>query len=501
MRKSLSKRQWLLTLLLCLIPTVALAADEAAGEPFLKSLDAAFGQFVKGIFDVLFFSIGGFPLIVLWLIFGAVFFTIRMGFVNLRLFGHAIDIVRGKHDDPNAPGEVSHFQALATALSATVGLGNIAGVAIAISVGGPGATLWMTLGGLLGMSSKMVECTLGQKYRIIKPDGRVAGGPMYYLSKGFTEIGLAPFGKVLATLFSICCIFAAFGAANMIQVNQSYGAVKEIFPIYPWVYGLVLAVLVGLVTLGGIHRIGQVAGTIVPVMCVLYVVAAFWIIISNFTAIPGAIFTIFQQAFTPQAVEGGIIGVIVQGFRRSTFSNEAGVGSAAIAHSAAKTDRPIKEGLVALLEPFIDTVVICNMTALVIVITGVYNNPEYEAIRKAGEGAALTSVAFGSVISWFPILLSISVFLFAFSTMISWSYYAERAWEYLFSERSLIVYRILFVVAIFIGAIAKPQSVIDFGDATFFAMAFFNLLGMYFLTNKVVKDLKDYEQYLKQAQL
>jgi AGCS family alanine or glycine:cation symporter len=501
MRKSLSKRQWLLTLLLCLIPTVALAQDEAAGEPFIKSLDAAFAQFVKAIFDVLFFSIGGFPLIVLWLIFGAVYFTIRMKFVNFRLFGHAIDIVRGKHDDPNAPGEVSHFQALATALSATVGLGNIAGVAIAISVGGPGATLWMTLGGLLGMSSKMVECTLGQKYRIIKPDGRVAGGPMYYLSRGFAEIGLAPFGRVLAILFSICTIFAAFGAANMIQVNQSYGAVKEIFPIYPWVYGLILAVLVGLVIIGGIHRIGQVAGTIVPVMCVLYVVASLWIILINFTAIPGAILTIFQQAFTPQAVEGGIIGVIVQGFRRSTFSNEAGVGSAAIAHSAAKTDRPIKEGLVGLLEPFIDTVVICNMTALVIVITGVYNNPEYEAIRKAGEGAALTSVAFGSVISWFPILLSISVFLFAFSTMISWSYYAERAWEYLFSERSLIVYRALFVIFIFIGAIAKPQSVIDFGDATFFAMAFFNLLGMYFLTNKVVEDLNDYEQYLKVPKL
>lgn len=503
MWKSLVKRPLLLTLLLCLIPTAAFAADEAAGEPFLQSLDAAFGGFVKGIFDVLFFSIGGFPLIVLWLIFGAVFFTIRMRFVNFRMFGHAIDIVRGKYDDPNAEGEVSHFQALATALSATVGLGNIAGVAIAISVGGPGATLWMTLGGLLGMSSKFVECTLGQKYRDVKRDDegnviKVAGGPMYYLSKGFRDIGLAPLGKVLAILFSICTIFAAFGAANMFQVNQSYMTVKETLPIFPWLYGLILAILVGLVIIGGIHRIGQVAGTIVPVMCVLYVVAALWIILTNFTAIPGAIGTIIQQAFSPQAVEGGVIGVIVQGFRRSTFSNEAGVGSAAIAHSAARTDKPIKEGFVALLEPFIDTVVICNMTALVIVITGVYNNPQFEELRKAGEGAALTSQAFGTVISWFPILLSISVFLFAFSTMISWSYYAERAWEYLFSERSLIVYRILFVLLVFIGAIAKPTSVIDFGDATFFAMAFFNLLGMYFLTNKVVQDLNDYEQEYKQ---
>lgn len=501
MWKSLLKRPWLLTLLLCLIPTAVFAQDEAAGEPFIQSLDAAFGEVVKAIFNVLFFSIGGFPLIVVWLIFGAVFFTVRMGFVNFRLFGHAIDIVRGKYDDPNAPGEVSHFEALATALSATVGLGNIAGVAIAISVGGPGATLWMTLGGLFGMSSKFVESTLGQKYRIIKRDGRVAGGPMYYLSRGLAEIGLAPFGKALAILFSICTIFAAFGAANMFQVNQSYSAVTQIFPIYPWVYGLILAVLVGLVIIGGIHRIGQVAGTIVPAMCVLYVVAALWILLVNFTQIPSAIGTIFQQAFSPQAIEGGVIGVIVQGFRRSTFSNEAGVGSAAIAHSAARTDKPIKEGLVALLEPFIDTVVICNMTALVIVITGVWENPAFEELRKAGEGAALTSEAFGTVISWFPVLLSISVFLFAFSTMISWSYYAERAWEYLFSERSLIVYRSLFVIAVFIGAIAKPKSVIDFGDATFFAMAFFNLLGMYFLTNIVVKDLQDYQQYLKQPRL
>ena len=501
MWKSLLRRRWLLTLLLCLIPTAALAADEAAGEPFLQSLDKAFGGVVKVIFDVLFFSIGGFPLIVLWLIGGAIFFTIRMGFVNFRMFGHAIEIVRGQHDDPNAPGEVSHFEALATALSATVGLGNIAGVAIAISVGGPGATLWMTLGGLLGMSSKFVESTLGQKYRIIKSNGRVAGGPMYYLSRGLAELGLAPFGRVLAILFSICTIFAAFGAANMFQVNQSLGAVTQIFPIYPWVYGLLLAILVGLVIIGGIHRIGQVAGTIVPVMCVLYVVAALWILLVNFTQIPAAIGTIFQQAFSPQAIEGGVIGVIVQGLRRSTFSNEAGVGSAAIAHSAARTDKPIKEGLVALLEPFIDTVVICNMTALVIVITGVWSDPKFEELRKAGAGAALTSEAFGTVIGWFPILLSISVFLFAFSTMISWSYYAERAWEYLFSERSLIVYRALFVIAVFIGAIAKPASVIDFGDATFFAMAFFNLLGMYFLTNKVVEDLKDYQEYLQRPRL
>lgn len=504
MPKSVMKRLWIISIFLCFMPTVALAADEAAGNPFLRTIDNGFTQITNIISQVLFFSVAGFPLIVLWLICGAIFFTIRMGFVNFRMFGHAIDIVRGKYDDPNAPGEVSHFQALAAALSATIGLGNIAGVAIAISVGGPGASLWMTFAGLLGMSSKFVEATLGQKYRIIKPDGRIAGGPMYYLSKGLAEIGFRPLGKVLAIFFAVFCILGAFGGANMFQANQSYGAVKEVFPFfanYSWAYGLILAFLVALVIIGGIRRIGQVAGTVVPVMSVLYVVAALWILLTSFTEIPGAVATIFREAFTPTAVEGGIIGVIVQGLRRSAFSNEAGIGSAAIAHSAAKTDKPIKEGLVALLEPFIDTVIICNMTALVIIITGVYNNPQYAELVTGSQGAALTSVAFGSVISWFPILLSASVFLFAFSTMISWSYYGERAWEYLFGERSLMIYKILFLIAVFVGSVTQPKSVLDFSDVTFLAMAFPNLLGGYFLSNKVAEDLKEYTTLLKEVRV
>ncbi len=502
MLKSASKRIWLISIFLCFIPSVALAADEAVGNPLLKSIDDVFTQITTIISSFLFFSVAGFPLIVLWLICGAIFFTVRMGFVNVRMFGHAIDIVRGKYDDPNAPGEVSHFQALAAALSATIGLGNIAGVAIAISVGGPGASLWMTLAGLLGMTSKFVEATLGQKYRIVKPNGRILGGPMYYLSRGLAEIGLRPLGQVLAILFAVFCILGAFGGANMFQANQSYGAVKEVFPFfatYAWSYGLILAFLVALVIIGGIRRIGQVAGTIVPVMSILYVVAAIWILLTNFAEIPNAFVTIFREAFTPTAVEGGIIGVIVQGLRRSAFSNEAGIGSAAIAHSAAKTDKPIKEGLVALLEPFIDTVVICNMTALVIIITGVYNNPEYAELVKGSQGAALTSVAFGTVISWFPVLLSVSVFLFAFSTMISWSYYGERAWEYLFGERTLMVYKILFLVAVFIGSVTQPKSVLDFSDVTFLAMAFPNLLGGYFLSNKVATDLEIYTTRLKEV--
>ena len=501
MLRFIFKRPWLLfTIALWSIPTVVFAADEATGNPIVNAIDSVFSNIVEVIANVLFFSIGGFPLIVLWLVCGALFFTVRMGFVNVRMFTHAIDIVLGKYDRPDAQGEVSHFQALAAALSATVGLGNIAGVAVAISIGGPGASFWMTVAGLLGMSSKFVECTLGQKYRIVKPDGSIAGGPMYYLSRGLAEVGQRSLGKVLAIIFAVLCLFGAFGGANMFQANQSYGAVAGVVPLLQdrgWLYGLILVFFVGLVTIGGIRRIGKVAGTIVPVMCTLYILASLWIILTNFPAIPQAIGTIIQSAFAPQAIEGGIVGVIVQGVRRSAFSNEAGIGSAAIAHSAARTDKPVKEGLVALLEPFIDTVVICNMTALVIVITGVRDNPEFAELVQSGQGAALTSAAFGTVIDWFPILLAISVFFFAFSTMISWGYYGEQSWSYLFGDSSLIIYKVLFLIATFLGSIINPQSVIDFSDLTLLAMAFPNLLGAYFLSNKVVADLQDYLEDLR----
>ncbi len=502
------KRSWLLASLFCLIPTVVLAQEKETGNAFLSGIDQVFSQVTEVLFAILFFEIGGFPLIVLWLLVAAIFFTIRMKFVNVRMFGHAINIVRGKYDDPNSPGEVSHFQALAAALSATVGLGNIAGVAIAISVGGPGASFWMTLGGLLGMSSKFVECTLGQKYRVVKPDGSISGGGMYYLSQGLARLGQRALGKVLAVIFAVACIGGAFGGGNMFQAKQSFVAVSEVVPLFEgrgWLYGLILAGLVGMVIIGGIRRIGQVAGTIVPIMCILYVLASVWIIFSNISEFPNAIAAIFQGAFSGQAVAGGFIGVMVQGLRRSTFSNEAGLGSAAIAHSAAKTDVPIKEGLVALLEPFIDTVVVCNMTALVIIITGVYNDPANAALVEDSAGAALTSVAFGTVIDWFPILLSISVFFFAFSTMISWSYYGEKAWDYLFSSRfgesSVIVYKILFLMAIFVGSVSNPASVLDFSDAMLFAMSFPNLIGAYLLSNEVAADLRGYTLNLKRQEV
>ncbi|NES97174.1 MAG: alanine:cation symporter family protein [Desertifilum sp. SIO1I2] len=491
------RRAWLYFLLFLLIPSVALAQEETVGGGgFIARLNESFTWFVNEIiFKVLFFDARtGIPFIVLWLVMGAIIFTIQMQFINIRAFKHAIDVVRGKYDDPNETGEVTHFQALAAALSATVGLGNIAGVAIAITVGGPGAAFWMTIGGLLGMTSKFVECTLGQKYRIIKPDGTISGGPMRYLSRGLAERGMAGFGKVLAVLFSILCIGGTFGGATMFQANQSYGAVAGVIPGIPsWLYGLVLMVLVGLVIIGGIERIGIVAGTIVPAMCLIYVIASVWILLANFTQIPTALGAIIGGAFNPQAVAGGFIGVVVQGFRRSAFSNEAGIGSAAIAHSAARTEEPVREGIVALLEPFIDTVVVCNMTALVIVITGVYNNPQFEGLS----GAELTSQAFGTVIGWFPTLLALSVFLFAFSTMISWGYYGERSWEYLFGDRTVIIYKVLLLMAVFTGAVVNAGPVIDFSDAMLLGMAFPNLLGAYFLSGSVLADLNDYMHRLR----
>ena len=438
---------------------------------------------------------GRVPAAVLWLVIGAVFFTVRMKFINLRGFKHAILVTAGKYDNPDDEGEVSHFQALTAALSATVGLGNIAGVAIAVSLGGPGATFWMILAGLLGMSSKFTECTLGQKFREVRPDGRVMGGAMFYLSKGLSEKGLAPLGKFLAIFFAVLCIGGSFAGGNAFQVNQSLNAVQETIPFLAdnrWVYGLVMAVFVGVVIIGGIRRIASIAEKIVPLMCGVFVLASLAILIMNIGAVPEAIATIVSSAFTGNALYGGTMGVLVTGFKRAAFSNEAGVGSAAIAHSAAKTDYPVREGIVALLEPFIDTVVVCTMTALVIVVTGAYEQPEFEGLRLDGNGAALTSRAMGSQISWFPYVLSVAVMLFAYSTMISWSYYGERCWAYLFGDRASMSYRIIFLVFVFLGSIVSATNVLEFGDLMILGMAFPNILGVLLLSGGVRDDLKDY---------
>lgn len=437
--------------------------------------------------------------IVIWLVLGATFFTIRMGFINIRGFGHALELAKGKYDDPDAPGQVTHFQALATAVSGTVGLGNIAGVAVAVSLGGAGATFWMIVCGLLGMSSKFVECTLGVKYRDILPDGRVFGGPMNYLRYGLEKRNMKGLGKVLAGLFAVLAVGASFGGGNMFQANQSFEQLAGQFPALAgngfW-FGVVTAILVGVVIIGGINSIAKVTGKIVPVMASIYVVAALAVIVMNIQNIGPAFSAIVEGAFSPSALKGGVIGVLVVGFQRAAFSNEAGVGSAAIAHSTAKTNNPPSEGFVALLEPFIDTVVVCTLTALVLIFTGMH---EVEGMA----GAQLTSDAFGSQISWFPYVLALAVFLFAFSTMISWSYYGMRAWTYLFgkSKRTEFIYKMFFLVFVVIGASVSLGAVLDFSDMMILAMSFPNIIGLYIMSGEVKKDLSEYFRKLKSNQL
>jgi len=480
-------------LIALLVPTliVMTSAQAFAQEDAPTGVDAILTPLVNVLVAVLFFPIfgeNGFPFIVLWLAIGALFFTFRMGFINLRGFKHAIDVVRGVYDDPNDEGEVSHFQALATAVSGTVGLGNIAGVAIAIQLGGPGAMLWLTLAGFCGMVTKFVECTLAVKYRRTAPDGTILGGPMYYLTQGLSGKGLRPVGKVLAVVFAVFCIAGSLGGANMFQSNQAYAAISGIIPGLPaWLFGIILAALSAFVIIGGIRRIGAVAEKLVPAMALVYILACLFVLLVNITEIPAAIGTIISEAFNPTAVGGGIVGVIVQGVRRSAFSNEAGVGSAAIAHSAARTDEHIREGLVSLLEPFIDTIVICNMTAITIVITGAYLDSGEEL-----SGVDMTASAFGSVIGWFPIVLSVAVCLFAFSTIISWSYYGIQAWTYLFGERTTLLFKGIYVFCTFLGCLGSLGVIIDLSDLLLLAMAFPNLIGCYILSNEVAGDLKRY---------
>lgn len=559
------------------------------------------------------------PMVIIVLVSAAVFFTLRFNFINLLGFKHAVEVVLGKYDNPDDPGEVSHFQALSSALSATVGLGNIAGVAIAVSLGGPGAIFWMMMTAFFGMASKFAECTLGQMYRRTDARGDVQGGPMVYLRDGLADIGYPNLGKYLSVLFAILCIGGSFGGGNMFQANQSFSGMADLVPwldgnksagtvqlttstptrvqygrhyvaikrpgikakkgetlkdknkgktllykptknidikptdwkplgnkyIYTlkvqasksgelynlpesslltlefgrlvgprkvkftspknitisnptpieggqnnraWLFGLVLVVLVGVVIVGGIQSIGKVAEKIVPLMCGIYLMAALIVILMSLDQLPAALEIIWREAFTPQAGVGGLIGVFIQGVKRAAFSSEAGVGSAAIAHSAAKTDEPVREGIVALLEPFIDTIVVCFMTGMVIVITGAYADPANATL----EGVEITAAAFGSKLSWFPAVLSIAVFMFAYSTMISWSYYGERCWTFLFGSGQSMTYRIIFLIFVWIGCVSNMQNVTDFSDLMILSMAFPNLIGAVMLSGKLMEALDDY---------
>lgn len=498
------------------------------------------------------------PFIVVWLFVGALFFTLYMGFINIRGFWHAIRLTKGDYDNPDDHGEVTHFQALSSALSGTVGLGNIAGVAIAIGQGGPGATFWMILVGLLGMSTKFTECTLGQMYRTEDKRGNVSGGPMRYLSAGLKEKGLGPLGSVLAVLFAILCIGGSFGGGNTFQISQSLDAIRTEAPVlnqYSWVYGLIMAVAVGLVIVGGIKSIGKVASRIVPFMCAGYVLCVLYILGTSYEQIPAAFQSIWDGAFNTDAAYGGFIGCLVIGIKRAVFSNEAGTGSASIAHSAAKTDVPVREGYVALLEPFIDTVVVCTMTALVIIITGVISDKtealdnitmkqelsvsvlaetndidslsqqdaerllltvdrnndgasDYDAdgdskltvgdMVALDRGAYFTKQAFvKGGFEWFKWFLFVAIVLFAFSTCISWAYYGERCFTALFGDWSSGLFKLLFLTFTFLGAVIAPTSIKDFSDMMILGMAFPNMLGMYFLSGNVKRHLNEYISDLK----
>ncbi|MEC9199201.1 MAG: alanine/glycine:cation symporter family protein [Pseudomonadota bacterium] len=490
-------------------PALAQSLDESINAAFASST----GWFVNLIFSP--FPGTSFPWIVGWLVVAATIFTVYFGLIQFRAFPHSIGLVKGDYSDPNDAGEVSHFQALATALSGTVGLGNIAGVAVAVSIGGAGATFWMILAGLMGMASKFTECTLAVKYRNELADGTVSGGPMYYMTKGFKERGL-PGGKILAVLFAVFTILGSLGGGNMFQANQAHAQLTNVFGDFPGVItGVIFAAIVFAVIVGGLKSIASVTEKVVPIMGVLYVLTALVILGMNANMIGWAFGQIIDGAFTGMGVAGGVAGALIQGFKRAAFSNEAGVGSAAIAHAAVRTKEPITEGFVSLLEPFIDTVVICTMTALVIIITGqLITDPATGnyVLNEAGSaiqtvdgnsGVALTSAAFSSAFGWFSYILAIAVILFAFSTMISWSYYGLKAWTFLFGESkgSALTFKVIFCLFVIIGAAASLGPVIDFSDAAIFAMAVVNIIALYLLMPIVKKELNSYLSRLKSGEI
>ena len=536
----------LLSLLFLAVPIVTFAQSTS------DKIDVVFKDYTGWFVDAIFYEIPfsdtfQIPWVLIVLVGGALYFTLYFKFINITGFVTAFQVVRGKYEDiekhgvdklygdeaqvedvlgsindenekssdksfgdqtpegdvfetirdESAEGEVSHFQALTAALSATVGLGNIAGVAVALSIGGPGATFWMIVAGFLGMASKFAECTLGVKYRDVDADGTVYGGPMYYLSKGLKEKGAGGLGKVLAVLFAIFVVGGSFGGGNMFQANQAAAQFTKLFDLTGGnaglYFGIVMAVLVAVVIIGGIKRIASVTEKVVPFMAGIYVLAALIILFANFTLIDDAFMLIYEGAFSGLGIAGGLVGVMIQGIRRGAFSNEAGVGSAAIAHSAVRTKYPASEGIVALLEPFIDTVIICTMTALVIIITN-FDGQFMQYGVEIKEGVELTAIAFDSVIPHFSIVLTIAVILFAFSTMISWSYYGMQGWKFLFGKGKItdLVYKILFLMFVVVGASISLGAVIDFSDAMIFAMVVPNIIGVVMLSPVIKRELTKY---------
>lgn len=491
--------------LLLMLPVALMTTPALAGiDETINSITAPIAVWVG---TVVFFKIPLFgaqlPLVVLWLIAGAIFFTFYMQFINLRGFRHAIELVRGDYADPKSAGEVSHFQALATAVSGTVGIGNIGGVAVAVTVGGAGATFWLILAGFLGMSTKFVECVLGVKYRNENPDGSVSGGPMYYLRKGFRERGMDRFGKFIGAFYAVGIFIGALGIGNMFQSNQAYVQLNHVsggaLDGLGWLVGIILAVVVFLVIVGGIKSIAKVTEKIVPFMAVFYCLFAVIVIVLNYASLPAAVVNIFTGAFSPEGVAGGALGAMIIGFQRAVFSNEAGIGSASIAHSAVQTNEPVTEGYVSLLEPFIDTIVICTITALVIGTS----NVAQPGFAGDATGVAMTSLAFERQFSWFPIPLAFAAVMFAFSTMIAWSYYGLKGWSYLFGEdpKTQKAYKVIFCVFVALGCMVQLGPLLDISDAFVFLICVPNILGMYFLAPIVKRELDDYAARLKAGKI
>lgn len=483
-----------------------------ARSAFAASIDQTVelwvGPLAATLSSIVFFEINFFgqmaPVIVLWLVIAALFFTVYLGFINLRGFGYALRIVKGDYKDPNADGEISHFQAVSTAISGTVGIGNIGGVAVAIGLGGPGAAFWLFLAGFLGMSTKLVECTLGVKYRKINKDGSVSGGPMYYLEMLLTEHQYPRLGKFLGGFYAVALVIGCFGIGNMFQSNQAYvqfvnvtGGDQSFFGERGWLFGMILGVTIGVVVIGGIRSIAKVASKIVPFMGILYVVSALAILMMSAEYLPGAIALIISDAFSSQSATGGMVGAMIIGFQRAVFSNEAGIGSASIAHSAVRTDEPASEGLVSLLEPFIDTVLICTLSSLVIVATA------YPAgLMETGlEGIELTSAAFEHHISWAPYPLALAGLLFAFSTILAWSYYGLQGWLYLVGDslKAQLVFKFVFCGFVMLGSTIQLTAVLDFSDAMVFLISVPNIIGLYFFAPMVKREVYQYLDKIRRS--
>lgn len=484
-----------------------LAPCSYANTGFDEAINNATAPIAEFLTKIVFFNLTigevSLPVVVLWLVAGSVFFTVYLGFINIRGFKHALRLIRGDFTDPNSHGEVSHFQALATAISGTVGIGNIGGVAVAVTVGGAGATFWLIVAGFLGMSTKFVECVLGVKYRAEFKDGHVSGGPMYYLRQGFAERNMAGVGRFVGAFYAFGIFIGALGIGNMFQSNQAYVQLNNVsggaLDGFGWLVGLILAGVVFLVILGGIKSIARVTEKVVPFMALFYCLFAVIVILLNAESIPRAVANIFNGAFTGDGVAGGALGAMIIGFQRAVFSNEAGIGSASIAHAAVKTDEPVSEGIVSLLEPFVDTIVICTITALVIG-TAQVADPTYAGDLQ---GVAMTSAAFAREISWLPIPLAIAAVLFAFSTMIAWSYYGLKGWTYLFGESELgqKVYKIIFCVFVALGCMIQLGPILDISDAFVFLICVPNILGLYVLAPLVKREMKSYFYRIKSGEI